>query len=335
MGMIYSSSGEIAAAHAHYAQAADVFLRTLGDQNPRTASAVVAASITGHDLLTGTGPELASRVASIVDTVSAGASAPTTSLNNAGFMLWQRGEDDAAAIVYRKVLSLTEAPGQHGATGATVLNNLAMVAQRRRDYREALELFGRAGAELDKPDGNRVLRARVLNNTGLLCYQMGDLAGARDLLGQALAQRLELLGADSPDTAITRHNLALLAARDSDQRAAAEQMRQALDTSVRALGERNPQVARIRRELGILLHSAAQLSEALAIEREALPPRHPDLIETLDALGDLASEQTRADDATQFWTEARDISELRFGSEHSRTQEIEAKLGTGPFRTQI
>jgi tetratricopeptide (TPR) repeat protein len=78
-----------------------------------------------------------------------------------------------------------------------------------------------------------------------------------------------------------------------------------------------------RRDLGTLLLSAGkpseardQLERALAIQRQSLPSRHPDLIETLEALGALAREQHRLDDAARYLEEARDISEFRFGVRH-------------------
>jgi tetratricopeptide (TPR) repeat protein len=91
----------------------------------------------------------------------------------------------------------------------------------------------------------------------------------------------------------------------------------------RALGGTSPLSARIRRDLGTLLLSAGkrreardQLEQALAIQRQSLPSRHPDLIETLEALGALARELHRPDDAARYVEEARDISEFRFGVGH-------------------
>jgi tetratricopeptide (TPR) repeat protein len=280
------------------------------------------AKITDPAIMSGTGPDLAARVERVVDGIAAGSVMEITVLNNIGFTLWLRGEDDAAAIVYRKALNLGEA-GPSSDYPIATLNNLAMIAQRRRDYPAALELFGRARAMLEESGENPVLLARVRNNTGLLFYQMGDLARAEEMLESALERRFALLGKDSPDTAITQANLALLAARRGDSGGARRQLEQALAVVERALGGTSPLTARIRRDLGTLLLSAGkpseardQLEHALAIQRQSLPSRHPDLIETLEALGALAREQHGLDDTARYLEEARDISEFRFGVRH-------------------
>jgi tetratricopeptide (TPR) repeat protein len=317
-----SARGDLASAHAHYARAAEIYARTLGGGHPLSISAVITAKITEPGIMSGTGPDLAARVERVMDGIAAGSGREITLLNNTGFALWLRGEDDAAVIVYRKALKLGET-GPSADYPITTLNNLAMIVQRRRDYPAALELFGQARTMLEESGGNPVLLARVRNNTGLLLYQMGDLAGAGEMLDQALERRLALLGKDSPDTAVTQANLALLAARRGDWRGARRQLEQALAVVERALGGASPQSVRIRRDLGTLLLSAGkprqardQLEQALAIQRQSLPSRHPDLIETLEALGALAREQHRLEDAARYVEEARNISEFRFGVGH-------------------
>jgi tetratricopeptide (TPR) repeat protein len=318
-----SARGDLASAHAHYARAAEIYARALGGGHPLSVSALIRAKITDPGIMCGTGPDLAASVERVVDGIAAGSGTIITVLNNTGFALWARGEDDAAAIFYRKALNLGETGPPADYHPITTLNNLAMIAQRRRDYPTALELFGRAQAMLEESGEDPVLLARVRNNTGLLLYQMGDLARAGEMLDQALERRLALLGKDSPDTAITQANLALLAARRGDWRGARRQLEQALAVVERALGGTSLLSARIRRDLGTLLLSAGkpreardQLEQALAIQRQSLPSRHPDLIETLEALGALAREQHRLDDAVRYVEEARDISEFRFGVGH-------------------
>jgi tetratricopeptide (TPR) repeat protein len=317
-----SARGDIASAHAHYAQAAEIYTCTLGEGHPLSVSALIRAKITDPGIMSGTGPDLAARIEHVMGCIAAGSGMESTVLNNTGFALWLRGEDDAAFIFYRKALNLAETrpPAEFP---ITTLNNLAMIVQRRGDYPTALELFERAQAMLEESGQDPVLLARVRNNTGLLLYQMGDLARAGEVLDQALEQRLALLGKDSPDTAITQANLALIAARRGDSRGARRQLTQALAVVERALGGTSPLSARIRRDLGTLLLSAGkpgealdQLELALAIQRQSLPSRHPDLIETLEALGALAREQHSLDDAARYVEEARDIIEFRFGAGH-------------------
>jgi tetratricopeptide (TPR) repeat protein len=318
-----AARGDLASAHAHYARAADIYACSLGGGHPLSVSALIRAKITDPDIMSGTGPDLAARIERIVVGITAGSQTNIiTLLNNTGFALWLRGEDDAAVIVYRKALNLGET-GPPADYPIVTLNNLAMIAQRRRDYPTALELFGRAQAMLEESGEDPVLLARVRNNTGLLLYQMGDMTRAGEMLDQALERRLELLGKDSPDTAITQANLALLAAGRGDSRGALRQLEQALAVVERVLGGTSLLNARIRRDLGTLLLSAGkpreardQLEQALAIQRKSLPSRHPDLIETLEALGALARKQHRLDDAARYVEEARDISEFRFGAGH-------------------
>jgi tetratricopeptide (TPR) repeat protein len=317
-----SARGDLASAHAHYVQGAEIYTRIMGAGHPYSVSALLCAKVTDPGVISGTGPDLAASVERVVDGIPAGSWTMITQLNNTGFALWLRGEDDAAAIVYRKALNLGEA-GPSAEYPISTLNNLAMIAQRRRDYPAAFELFGRARAMLEESGANPVLLARIRNNTGLLLYQMGDLARAEEMLDQALKQRLALLGKDSPDTAITQANLALLAASRGDARGARRQLEKALAVVERALGGTSPPSARIRRNLATLLLSAGkpreardQLEQALAIQRQNLPSRHPDLIETLEALSALAREQHRLDDAARYVEEARDISEFRFGAGH-------------------
>jgi tetratricopeptide (TPR) repeat protein len=316
------AQGDLAAAHAHYAQAAAIFARTLGLANPRSVSASIGTELTSPDVLSGTGSELTARTARIADDALSGSRTGYTVLNNIGLMLWQRGEDDAAAILYRTAVRLIEEAKPRDPLAATEFNNLAMLHQRRHEYHEALECFDRAHTLLTDRNGDSVLLARVRNNMGLLLLQMGDLARSREMLTQALDARLALLGADSPDTAITRANLAVLAAREGDTRAARRQLEQALVTVERGLGGNSPQAARIRRELGLVLRASGKLREAgeqlqmaLAIQRRSLAARHPDLIDTLNALGALAQDRDKRDEAARYFAEARDIAAFRYPRE--------------------
>lgn len=313
------SQGDLAAANAHYMRGAAILEQTLGVGHPRSAAALIAAELTDQAVLSSTGPELTARVTRIAQGAVSQSPTEYTLLNNVGFMLWQRGEDAAAAILYHTALRLIEEAKPRDPLGATELNNLAMLHQRRHEYQEALKFFDQAHALLVESNGDSILLARVRNNMGLLLVQTGDLAKSREMLSQALASRLTLLGADSPDTAITKANLALLAASEGDTRAARRELEQILVTLERVLGGASPQAARIHRELGVLLRSSGklheareQLEQALAIQRESLAPRHPDLIDTLNALGALAEDRHKRDEAVGYFAEARDIAAFRY-----------------------
>jgi tetratricopeptide (TPR) repeat protein len=321
LAYLHSSQGDYASSHSHFVQAAEIYEQTLGSGHHHSITAQIVAAITDPSLVTAIGPSLADRLARAVDGPSQDTGMGATTLNNLGLSLWLRGEDSAAAILYRKALRVYETT-ESTESPATVLNNLAMVAQRRHDYSEALELFERAQAMLEESGEDPYLLARVRNNMGLLLSQTGKVALARDMLGRSLEARLALLGEDSPDTAITQVNLALTEAPEGDSRAARRQIERALAIVERAIGRASPQAARIRRDLGTLLRSAGnpgealdQLQQALAIQRASLPPRHPDLIETLEALGLQAKELGRLEEATRFFAEAREITEFRFGSD--------------------
>ncbi len=319
---------DFAAGHQHYAAAAEIYSATLGPEHPVTVRALARADITSPALFSTSGPALMSFLAPVIEAVK---SLPdgTSLLSNVGFTFWLLGEDDGAGLLYHAAL---RTGGTRGNMDVVVLNNLGMLMQRRHDYTEARRFFEQALALLEDADQQDVLLARVRNNLGLLLLQTGELERSRQLLDQALAARERLLGENTPDTAITCANLALLAAHHGDLDAARVGLQAALSVLDSSGPAASPQAARVHRDLGAVLRSAQEpvaalghLQRALATQRTHLTARHPELIDTLAAIGALAQEQGQPD-AARWLAEAHEISAFRFGADHPRTAALTEAL---------
>ncbi len=190
-----------------------------------------------------------------------------TGLNNLAFALHDAGDLDGAEALYREALEQHRAllGDAHPSVGQA-LNNLAFVLRDRGDYEGARRAFGEAVRAYRPALGHD--HPSVLN----------ALSNGQRLVTEALQSRERTLGADDPETASARVDLAELlldAGRAAEARAHAEQAWLELTESA---GE-DWRAARAESVLGMVLAELGQLVEA----EELLAASVPRLVETRGA----------------------------------------------------
>lgn len=131
--------------------------------------------------------------------------------------------------------------------------------------------------------------------------------GHRDVL----AVRLQLLGADHPDTLATRHAIAEATAERGDYPAAGTMYRDLLADQLRILGHDHPDTLSTRHaiavttaELGDFTGSQAQFRNLLADQIRVLGPTHPD---TLSTRHDLAYDMAERGDYAGAEAQYREV----------------------------
>ena len=200
------------------------------------------------------------------------------------------------------------------------------VDPRRLQGREASarDLLDQGAARIDEEFAEQPsARAELLRTVGDIYVQMGLTEEAEPLLQRALDVYEELGAADvAPmEFAETLQSLAILAYQRGDWEQATAGYRRALARGETLEPERR---ARMHHNLGIALYrlerteeAHAQYLRALEIRRGVLPDDHPDLANSLGALGVYELFETvNLEKAERYLGESLEIRERAFGSDH-------------------
>lgn len=236
------------------------------------------------------------------------------------------GRGDAADELLTAALALTkdsapETPEALERIRAQVVQAEVLLA--RRQPREAEALARRAHDELvalpSPPPG---LLAMSKNHLALALLGLGRVDEAEILFGQGVAiveansTRLETSFAQ------TLHNYASAALARGDLQVARERFESALASARRTSGEGSDQAARALAALGSTLsrlerYEAAEASQrqALAILRERLGERHPDVLETQNNLAVSLRQVGRVEESVQLQCEGLIVRREVFGSD--------------------
>lgn len=262
-----------------------------------------------------------------------------------GLALWQAGIAREQAAIAREAARRADAE----AARAQLVKEFVLslygeqdpVARAQAQARSPRELVV-AGIERARNQfaAEPALRSDLLTDLGEVQAALGDASGAQATLGEALAEREQRLGADHPQTAITRS--ALGAAQNAANQFAAG--RASLDAALAVLDPR-PEFAfaAARAELS-LAHAVMLIDGAAAalphVERahqRLLALRGPDDPETLTALGrsgTLLEQLDRLPEAQQTFERVLAGLERSLGAEHARLVVPGATLADILRRTQ-
>ena len=168
--------------------------------------------------------------------------------------------------------------------------------------------------------------AGLLGRVAVYLRARGEPERAEPLCVRALAIRERLLGAEHPDTAAARNDLAVVLGEQGEHDAAEPLFREALAVRERVLGRDHPATAASCHDLAELLHARGRTSDAralnlraLEIRERAMGPDHPATAHSLHNqawleldLGDTAA-------ARRLVERALAIRERTFGGEHPQT----------------
>jgi tetratricopeptide (TPR) repeat protein len=202
-------------------------------------------------------------------------------------------------------LSLTEL--------ATVLWRGQRSAEADAAAREALAIY-RKHRTSDDPE-----IARLLGHLATTAIGRRQFDQAETMQRQELEIERRLLGADSPQVATTLGNLAFTLEAKGNLREAETNFNEALKVARKSASEHRS-IASLLRNLATVLRFQGRLFEAEAMHRQALdmrrkllPADHPDLADSLNALGVVLGQERNEVCAEPYFREALDIRRGHFG----------------------
>jgi tetratricopeptide (TPR) repeat protein len=136
------------------------------------------------------------------------------------------------------------------------------------------------------------IQATLMDTMGSVYKSLGLYPKANNLLNEALTKRVELLGDEHIDVALTRAHLAEVLTYQASYDTAEPLYRQALDTQRRELGDSADEVAdtlvgfaKLLTDEGRFEEAEPLLGEALAIRRTILGDEHLDVAKGMEDLG--------------------------------------------------
>jgi CHAT domain-containing protein len=273
--------------------------------------------------------EVAERAVAIKSEVlGAGHPSVATSLDNAGWLFFVRGEYDLAGERYEAALAILDSAARedpvHRVALATVYSHLGPLNQElgrfstaRGHYERALDTFIGALGEGD----SRVAMSR--NNLATLLVKVGDYAPALELYRESRASLERQLGSEHPLIATAKHNQAELQQRMGQFDEAVQLYWESLETKQRTLTPEHPSIALTLSNLSYLYTDIAEpaaadtLAErALAIQQKALGAGHVDLAYALVSLGRAQSASGDAAGARESLRRALELRVDALGADH-------------------
>ena len=188
-----------------------------------------------------------------------------------------------------------------------------------------LEVLDRGAQQLEhRLRGQPALLSQMRDVIALVYLGRGLYREARELFQRSLDERLDRLGEEHADVAVSLQHLGDVAYLESDPQRAAKLFRRALDLRLRLFGPAHLQVAASRHDLATALYSepdSARVSlelykQALTIRRRELGDGHPDVAETLSSLGHVYHDLGRLADAEAHLREALAARRAHYGELH-------------------
>jgi CHAT domain-containing protein/tetratricopeptide (TPR) repeat protein len=251
-----------------------------------------------------------------------------TSLDNAGWLHFVRGEYERAGELYADALAILDsaaaADPEHRVALATVHSHLGPLNQElgqfstaRSHYERALDTF----IDALGPGASQVAMSR--NNLATLLVKVGDYTPALALYRESLTSLEGQLGSEHPLIATSKHNQAELQQRLGRFDEAVELYRQSLETKQRTLGPEHPSLALTLGNLSYLYTdrgdptAADTLAErAVAIHESAYGAEHVDVAYSLVSLGRAQSASGDPAGARSSLERALELRTRALGSEH-------------------
>ena len=185
--------------------------------------------------------------------------------------------------------------------------------------------------------------AESLESVAWLKHEQGDNAAAEQMLREALALRKRLPGDDALQVSESLRRLAMIVRLDNDFPQAERLYRQTLQINRKRLGLQHRDTLRSEQELAqvlteqsrLVMIDRARLAEAeellqhaLAVQREILPQRHPDIAYTVHDLAMLRSLLGDYAEAEPLFREALAFCRATWGGAHANTMTVLSNVGS-------
>jgi eukaryotic-like serine/threonine-protein kinase len=171
-----------------------------------------------------------------------------------------------------------------------------------------------------------VVQARLMEVMGKSYNNLGLYEPSAGLTRQAYEQRLELLGADHPDTLESGTSLGLLLLRMGDFDEAETVLLATSATQRRVLGVDDPATLNTLNNLATLYGRSSRMMEAKAIllevydgQRRVLGPEDPATLRTQNNLGNVLRWEGAYEEALPLWEENLRLKREVMGEDHPQT----------------
>ncbi|AKC87484.1 serine/threonine-protein kinase [Pseudoxanthomonas suwonensis] len=266
-------------------------------------------------------------------------------LNELAVLLANGRRGDEAEQVARQALALVEERGGSDAkevqdVRARAWNSLGLALMNQERFQEALDAFEHSLELRDSlPDVQRH-RARVNHNIGLLYRKWGDLGRSEAILRDSLAMKIELEGANSYATWITRHVLAMTVAEQGRLREAEALQKENLALALALFGDDSDhtatvynELASLNQDLGDYQAAGAYYAHALEIKARVAGEDSVDYVVTLNNLASLEESRGDSERALQLYRRSFEFRHAKLGAENPSTLRAEANLGRALMRS--
>ncbi|MBS2040179.1 tetratricopeptide repeat protein, partial [bacterium] len=247
-------------------------------------------------------------------------------------LLQKRGDSMAAQELREKAWQiLSQSPQVSEAEFLLPLEDLARGAMEQAAWDKAEAWLRRAYAIAEKQDG--LAAARLAFALGEVFRATGRMAEAETAIRRSLEFRQTALGAEHVETLRSLQSLAEVYSAQNRYEAAQSMLSRCLDAGKQTLGEQHPDLAGFHRALGVLWSHTGRLDEAeksllQALELvEKISPPHPELVPTLEALGQYYQRLDQLAQAAPFYSRALDSMEQSLGPSHLAVADSLLQLG--------
>ena len=247
-------------------------------------------------------------------------------------LLQRRGDSMAAQDLREKAWQiLSQSPQVSEAEFLLPLEDLARGAMEQAAWDKAEAWLRRAYAIAEKQDG--LAAARLAYALGEVFRATGRLAEAETAIRRSLEFRQTALGAEHVETLRSLQALAEVYSAQNRFEAAQSMLSRCLDAGKQTLGEQHPDLAGFHRALGVLWSQTSRMEEAEKSLLEALglveklSPPHPELVPTLEALGQYYQRLDQLAQAAPFYSRALDSMEQSLGPSHLAVADSLLQLG--------
>ncbi len=334
LGLIQENSSRYADAESSYGEAATLFERTLGQDNPQTAEALWSLA----ELHAFRGQRVVAKQeferALAVERKSLGGNHPllaSTLIDQGSLYVSERRYADAEASL-TEALRIYRTLDLPDAADALRVLGVSLTAQER--YPEARQRLEEALALARSELGTRhQVTFHALGNLGELLLRQGELDAAEAALREATEGLESVYGSEASNrrAPLNAYGEVLRLKGHLDQATALH--RKALAIRLRTAGPENPSIPMTRFQLALdllgrptpenLVEARLLLDQAIQLQRK-VDPEDPRLDEMLLACGRVAQSQGNRDRARRDLQEALERFRRHHGDADPRTQEVRA-----------
>ncbi|EGD78415.1 hypothetical protein PTSG_09111 [Salpingoeca rosetta] len=330
--------GEYAKAVEYYKLAKEIFVKTVGERHPKTASVYVNLGVSfdsmgNHDQAIEWYEKAKDNRVEVLGEKHAGTAQV---LNNLGNVYDSKGEYDKAIEHFEAArATFAEAQGEMHPDTASTCSNLGKAYSSKGDYDKAIAYHETAKEiQLTLRGDKHPTTAESFNNLGSAYLDKGEYDKAIDYFHRARAVYVETLGRMHQSTAHTCHNLGVAYRIKGESEKAMGWYEEAKEIKMRTVGETHASTAQTWNALGAIYNSNGEHDKALAYHKmanriytEALGEKHPDTADTYGSLGNVYSSKGQYDKSIELYEKARAIYVETLGPVHPRTAEIQNSLG--------